>query len=103
MSTIRVEIPFHLRTVTRIEGRETNVEVAPPATIGSLLDAIEVKYPVLRGTIRDHGTLTRRPFLRFYVCEEDWSNLPADTPLPEAVLTGREPFAIVGAIAGGVI
>ncbi|HUK82013.1 MAG TPA: MoaD/ThiS family protein [Verrucomicrobiae bacterium] len=99
--TIRVEIPFHLRTITRIKGREITVEVAPPVTIGSLLDAVEAKYPVLRGTIRDHGTLKRRPFLRFYACEEDWSNLPADTPLPEEVVSGKEPFAIIGAIAGG--
>ena len=98
---IRVEIPFHLRTLTRIEGREVTVEVAAPVTIGSVLDAVEAKYPVLRGTIRDHDTLKRRPFLRFYVCEEDWSNLPADTPLPEAILTGLEPFAVIGAIAGG--
>jgi hypothetical protein len=98
---IRVEIPFHLRTLTRIEGREITVEVTPPVTIGSVLDAVEAKYPVLRGTIRDHGTLKRRPFLRFYICEEDWSNLPADTPLPEEILTGQEPFAIIGAIAGG--
>jgi len=101
MNTIRVEIPFHLRTLTRIEGREVTVEVAPPVTIGSVLDAVETKYPVLRGTIRDHGTLKRRPFLRFYICEEDWSNLPADTPLPEEIVTGKEPFAIIGAIAGG--
>lgn len=98
---IRVEIPFHLRTLTQIPGREVTVEVAPPATIGSVLDAVEAKYPVLRGTIRDHGTLKRRPFLRYYVCEEDWSNRPADTPLPEAVGSGQEPFAIVGSIAGG--
>ena len=98
---IRVEIPFHLCTLTRIEGREVTVEVAPPVTIGSVLDAVEAKYPVLRGTIRDHGTLKRRPFLRFYVCTEDWSNLPPDTPVPEAMLNGKEPFTIIGAIAGG--
>jgi hypothetical protein len=98
---IRVEIPFHLRTLTKITGREVTVEVAPPVTIGSVLDAVEAKYPVLRGTIRDHGTLKRRPFLRFYACEEDYSNLPTDTPLPEEVLSGREPFSIIGAIAGG--
>lgn len=98
---IRIELPFHLRTLTRLEGREVTVEVAPPVTIGSVLDAVETRYPVLTGTIRDHVTKKRRAFLRFYVCEKDWSNLPADTPLPEEVLTGKEPFAIIGAIAGG--
>lgn len=98
---IRVEIPFHLRTLTKISGREVTIEVAPPVTIGSVLDAVEAKYPVLRGTIRDHGTLKRRPFLRFYVLEEDWSNESPDKPLPEEILTGKEPFAIIGAIAGG--
>ena len=98
---IRVEIPFHLRTLPRIEGREIQVEVAPPVTVGSVLDAVEAKYPVLAGTIRDHGTQKRRPFLRFYVCEEDWSNEPPDKPLPEEVISGKEPFAIIGAIAGG--
>jgi hypothetical protein len=98
---IRVELPFHLRTLARIEGREVTVEVAAPVTVGSVLDAVEAKYPVLRGTIRDHGTLKRRPFLRFYVCEEDWSNTSLVTPLPYAVLSGEKPFAIIGAIAGG--
>ncbi len=97
----RVEIPFHLRTLARVAGREVTVEVPPPVTIGSVLDAVEAKYPVLRGTIRDHVSRQRRPFLRFYVCGEDWSNLPADTQLPEEILTGKESFAIVGAIAGG--
>jgi|SRR5579871_4454270 len=99
--TIRVEIPFHLRTLTQISGREVTVEVAPPVTIGSVLDAIEAKYPVLAGTIRDHGTLKRRPFLRFYVCEDDWSNKSLDEPLPEAIVSGKEPLMIIGAIAGG--
>ncbi|HUJ09886.1 MAG TPA: MoaD/ThiS family protein [Verrucomicrobiae bacterium] len=98
---IRIELPFHLRTLTQITGREVTVDVAPPVTIGSVLDAVEAKYPVLRGTIRDHGTLKRRPFLRFYVCEEDYSNKPPDTPLPEEIVSGKEPFAIIGAIAGG--
>ncbi len=98
---IRVEIPFHLRTLARIEGREVTVEVAPPVTLGAVLDAVEAKYPVLRGTIRDHGTLKRRPFLRFYVGEEDWSSAPANMMLPEALVTGQEPLAIIGAIAGG--
>ena len=98
---IRVEIPFHLRTLTQITGREVNLEVARPATIGSVLNAMEAKYPVLRGTIRDHGTLKRRPFLRFHVCDEDWSNESPDKPLPEVIVSGKEPFAIIGAIAGG--
>ena len=97
---IRVELPFHLRTLARVD-REVAVEVASPATIGSVLDAIEAKYPVLRGTIRDHSTLKRRPFLRFYVCEEDWSNTSPAKPLPDAIFSGKEPFAIIGAIAGG--
>ncbi|MEI6085507.1 MAG: MoaD/ThiS family protein [Verrucomicrobiota bacterium] len=101
MAAIRVELPFHLHTLTQIAGCEVTVDVSPPVTIGSVLDAVEFQYPVLRGTIRDHGTLKRRPFLRFYVCEEDWSNLPADTALPEEVFSGKEPFAIIGAIAGG--
>jgi hypothetical protein len=100
VAAIRVEIPFHLRTLARVE-REVTVEVAPPVTIGSVLDAVEAKYPVLRGTIRDHGTLKRRPFLRFYACEEDYSNLPVDTPLPDEIVSGKEPFSIIGAIAGG--
>ena len=98
---IRVEIPFHLRTLTRITGHEVTVAVAAPVTIGAVLDAVEAQYPVLRGTIRDHGTLKRRPFLRFYVSEEDWSNSPLDTLLPEDIVSGKEPFAIIGAIAGG--
>jgi len=97
---IRVELPFHLRTLARVE-REVIVEVAPPVTVGAVLDAVEARYPVLRGTIRDHDTLKHRPFLRFYVCEEDWSNLPPDTQLPAEVVSGKEPFAIIGAIAGG--
>ena len=100
MPVIRIELPFHLRTLAKVE-REVTVEVAPPATIGSVLDAVEAKYPVLRGTIRDHDTLKRRPFLRFYACEEDYSNKPPDTPLPEEIVSGKEPFAIIGAIAGG--
>jgi molybdopterin synthase sulfur carrier subunit len=97
---IRVELPFHLRTLARVE-REVTVDVAAPVTMGKVLDEIEARYPVLRGTIRDHGTLKRRPFLRFYVCEEDYSNLPAETPLPDAIVSGKEPFSIIGAIAGG--
>ncbi len=97
---IRVELPFHLRTLARVE-REVTVDVAAPVTVGAVLDAVESRYPVLRGTIRDHVTLERRPFLRFYACEEDYSNLSADTPLPDAIVSGKEPFSIIGAIAGG--
>ena len=97
---IRVELPAHLRTLARVDG-EVCLAVDGPVTRGAVLDALEARYPVLRGTIRDHGTLRRRPFLRFYVLEEDWSNLPGDTLLPARVVDGQEPFAIIGAIAGG--
>jgi len=98
---IRVELPFHLRTLTKITGREVTVEVPAPVTLRAVLDAIEAQYPVLAGTIRDHVTQKRRPFLRFYACEEDWSNKPPDTPLPDEVVSGEEPLFIIGAIAGG--
>jgi molybdopterin synthase sulfur carrier subunit len=97
---IRVIIPAHLRTLAKVEG-EVTVEVAGSPTIGSVLDALEAQYPVLRGTIRDHVTQQRRPFLRFYACEEDLSLEAYDTPLPEAIASGKEPFLIIGAIAGG--
>ncbi len=97
---IRVQLPFHLRTLARVQG-EVQVEVAAPVTITSVIDAIERDYPNLRGTIRDHGTLKRRPFIRFFACKEDLSLEPADTALPEAVLKGDEPFLVVGAMAGG--
>ena len=97
---IRVGLPFHLRTLAGVDG-EVVLDVPPPVTIGSVLEALEAKYPALRGTIRDHATLKRRPFIRFFVCEKDLSHEPADTPLPEAIVAGREPFLIVGAIAGG--
>ncbi len=97
---IRVIIPAHLRTLTKVDG-EVTLEVAAPPTIGSVLDALEAKYPVLRGTIRDHVTRQRRPFLRFYACEEDLSLEPYDTLLPEPIASGKEPFLIIGAIAGG--
>ena len=97
---IRVELPFHLRTLAHVE-REVTVDIAAPVTVGAVLDAVEAHYPVLRGTIRDHGTLKRRPFLRFYACEEDFSNVSTDTPLPDAIVSGQEPFSIIGAIAGG--
>lgn len=97
---IRVVLPFHLRTLARLEG-EVELDVIAPATIGGVLDALETRYPMLRGTIRDHGTLKRRPFIRFFACKEDLSLEAPETRLPEAVLGGAEPFLIVGAIAGG--
>ena len=97
---ITVVLPFHLRTLARVEG-DVQLEVATPVTLRAVLDALEARHPVLRGTIRDHVTLRRRPFVRFFACKEDLSNDPPDTPLPEAVVTGAEPFLIVGAMAGG--
>ncbi len=97
---IRVVIPPHLRTLARVEG-EVQLEVEGPVTPNSILDALEARYPMLRGTIRDHVTLKRRPFLRFFACEKDLSLDPPDTPLPETVVNGVEPFFIIGAIAGG--
>jgi sulfur-carrier protein len=97
---IRVELPYHLRTLANIHG-EVALEVEGQVTQRSLLDALEVRYPMLRGTIRDHVTARRRPFLRFFACEEDLSHEPPDSPLPEAIATGSEPFLVVGAIAGG--
>lgn len=100
MAAIRVVLPQHLRTLAQVGG-EVVIGVDGPATVRSVLDAIESAYPVLRGTIRDHGTLKRRPFLRFFACEEDLSLLPPDTPLPAPVVAGAEPFYVIGAIAGG--
>jgi hypothetical protein len=97
---IRVVLPYHLRTLARVEG-DVLLEVARPVTLRSVLDALEAGYPVLRGTIRDHDTLKRRPFIRFFACKEDLSLEPPETKLPEAVMTGAEPLLIVGAIAGG--
>ena len=97
---IRVVLPFHLRTLARVEG-EVELDVKGPVTQRSVLDALEARYPVLRGTIRDHVTHKRRAFVRFFACEEDLSHEPADTPLPEAVASGAEPYLIIGAIAGG--
>ncbi|HET7623936.1 MAG TPA: MoaD/ThiS family protein [Verrucomicrobiae bacterium] len=97
---IRVQLPFHLRNLARIEG-EVQIDVPEPVTIGAVLDAIEKRYPVLRGTIRDHGTMKRRPFVRFFACKEDLSLEPMETKLPEAIANGTEPFLIIGAIAGG--
>ncbi len=97
---IRVIIPAHLRTLAKVDS-EVTLDLTGAPTIGSVLDALEAQYPVLRGTIRDHVTRQRRPFLRFYACEEDLSLEPYDTPLPEAIASGKEPFLIIGAIAGG--
>ena len=97
---IRVVLPFHLRNLARVNG-DVELEIADPVTIGAVLDALETKFPVLTGTIRDHDTLKRRPFVRFFACKEDLSLEPTDTVLPEAVLNGSEPFLIVGAMAGG--
>ena len=97
---IRVVLPFHLRTLAHVAG-EVVLRVEGPATQRSVLDALEARHPALRGTIRDHVTQRRRPFLRFFACEQDLSHEPPDAPLPEAVARGAEPFLVVGAIAGG--
>jgi sulfur-carrier protein len=97
---IRVILPTHLRTLARVEG-EVNLRVEGPISQRSVLDALEASYPMLCGTIRDHVTQRRRPFLRFFACEQDLSHEPPDAPLPDAVATGAEPFLVVGAIAGG--
>jgi hypothetical protein len=97
---IRVILPYHLRTLAKV-GAEVEIAVEAPATQRSVLDALEARYPMLRGTIRDHVTGERRPMLRFFACEEDLSLESPDAPLPEAVASGKEPFFIIGAIAGG--
>jgi hypothetical protein len=97
---IRVMLPFHLRNLAKVDG-EVALDVPPPVTQRAVLDALEARYPMLSGTIRDHVTRQRRPFLRFFACEEDLSHESPDAPLPEAVATGKEPFLIIGAIAGG--
>jgi molybdopterin synthase sulfur carrier subunit len=97
---IRVNLPYHLRTLAGT-GAEVTLEVPAPVTVRSVLDALEARYPMLCGTIRDHVTRERRPLLRFFACEEDWSHESPDAPLPDAVATGAEPLWVVGAIAGG--
>ena len=97
---IRVVLPYHLRTLAQV-GAEVQLDVAGRVTAGSILDALEARYPMLRGTIRDHVTQKRRPLLRFFACEEDLSHEPPDAPLPDAVASGAEAFWVVGAIAGG--
>ena len=97
---IRVVLPAHLRTLARVSG-DVKLEVEGEITQRSILDALEARYPMLCGTIRDHVTQQRRPFLRFFACSEDWSHEPPDTPLPKEIASGAEPFFIIGAIAGG--
>ena len=97
---VRVILPQHLRTLAKVDG-EVSLEVVGPVTQGAVLDALEARYPVLRGTIRDHASKRRRPFIRFFACEEDFSHEPADALLPEAVATGNEALLIVGAMGGG--
>jgi sulfur-carrier protein len=100
MNVIRIILPHHLRTLAQV-GNEIEIEVDGPVTQRSVLDALETRYPMLRGTIRDQVTLQRRPFLRFFACQEDLSHQSPDTPLPEAVASSKEHFIIIGAIAGG--
>jgi molybdopterin synthase sulfur carrier subunit len=100
VAMIRVVLPHHLRTLARV-GDEVHVDLNGSATVEAVLDVLEEKYPMLRGTIRDHGTQQRRPLVRFFACGEDISHEPLDTPLPDAIATGAEPFFIMGAIAGG--
>ena len=100
MTKIRVVLPHHLKTLARVDG-EVTLAVEAPITVTSVLDALESAYPMLRGTIREHETLNRRPRVRFYVDQEDISHDPPDTPLPESIATGTQPFIIIGAISGG--
>ncbi len=97
---IRVVLPFHLRNLAHA-GPEVELDVPAPVTLRSTLDTLEARYPMLCGTIRDHVTQQRRPFLRFFACEQDLSHAPPDTPLPEIVVSGKEPLIVLGAIAGG--
>jgi sulfur-carrier protein len=99
-TTVRVKLPAHLRKLARVDG-EVRLDVPAPVTQRSVLDALEARHPVLRGTIRDHGTLRRRAFVRFFACEQDLSHDEPDAPLPVAVAAGEEPFLVVGAMAGG--
>ena len=100
MNKIRVILPFHLRNLAQV-GNEVTLEVAPPVTQRTVLDALEARYPMLRGAIRDHDTLQRRAFLRFFACQEDLSHESPDAVLPDEVISGKEPFMVIGAIAGG--
>ena len=98
--TIRVVLPHHLRTLAKVAG-DVELEIAGEVTQRKVLDALETRYPMLRGTVRDHVTGQRRPFLRFFACEQDWSHESPDAPLPDAITSGKEPLFIIGAIAGG--
>lgn len=99
---IRVMLPAHLRTLARSGDGEVELDMGDRApTLGAVLDAVEARYPMLKGTIREHGTLKRRPFIRYFACQSDWSHQPSATPLPDEVASGKEPFLIVGAMAGG--
>ncbi|HEY5254321.1 MAG TPA: MoaD/ThiS family protein [Acidobacteriaceae bacterium] len=99
-STVRIELPAHLRTLANV-GREVTVDLHGTVTLRAAIDALEARYPMLRGTIRDHVTHQRRPFLRFFACQEDLSHDSPDTPLPDAIVQGKEPLIVLGAIAGG--
>jgi hypothetical protein len=99
-STVRIELPAHLRTLANV-GREVTVELNGTVTLRAAIDALEARYPMLRGTIRDHVTHQRRPFLRFFACQEDLSHDSPDDPLPDAIIQGKEPLIVLGAIAGG--
>jgi sulfur-carrier protein len=101
MTTVRVALPTHLRTLAGLDRREISLAVDGPVTQRSVLDALEAAYPALAGTVRDRATDRRRPFIRFFACEEDLSHEPPDAPLPDAVVSGSEPFIVLGAIAGG--
>jgi sulfur-carrier protein len=100
MTAVRIVLPGHLRTLAHV-GAEVSLDVGDPPTLGGVVDAVEAAYPVLRGTIRDQATGKRRNFVRYYACNEDLSHSPPDTPLPDAVVRGSEPFMVVGAMAGG--
>jgi molybdopterin converting factor small subunit len=97
---IRVQLPAHLRVIAKVNG-EVKLDVADPVTQRTVIDALEERYPTLRGTIRDHVTSVRRPFIRFYACEEDLSHEPLDAPLPQEVASGKEPYLVIGAMSGG--
>lgn len=99
-AAVRVQLPYHLRNLAKV-GSEVTLEIAAPVTLRAVLDTLEANYPMLQGTIREHDTLKRRPFLRFFACEEDLSHDSPDNLLPEAVAAGKEPLLIIGAIAGG--
>jgi hypothetical protein len=98
---VRVELPLHLTRLANLSGHETTLEMAAPITLRAVLDELERRFPALQGTIRDHVTHKRRDFLRFFICQEDWSHRSPDEPLPEAIVNGKEPLLVIGAIAGG--